>query len=69
MVLPAKDSAVQDWVMAQNRAAQHEVFALGQASLIASPQPMLGDTSTNPEPGWANRLIYGDNLMGGWRCW
>ena len=67
VVLPAKDSAVQDWVTAQNRAVQREVFAPGQASLIASPQPMLGDASSvRPEPvegPWANRLIYGDNLL------
>lgn len=66
VVLPAKDSAAQDWVTAQNRAAQREVFAPGQASLIASAQPMLGDTTVRPEPvegPWANRLIYGDNLL------
>ncbi len=63
VVLPAKDSAAQDWVTAQNRAAQREVFAPGQASLLASPQPMLGsDASASAEP-WANRLIYGDNLL------
>ncbi len=68
VVLPAKDSAAQDWVTAQNRALQREVFAPGQTSLIASPQPMLGDASSvRPEPveglPWANRLIYGDNLL------
>jgi adenine-specific DNA-methyltransferase len=67
VVLPAKDSAAQDWVAAQNRAVQREVFAPGQTSLIASPQPMLGDASSGrPEPvegPWANRLIYGDNLL------
>ena len=68
VVLPAKDSAAQDWVTAQNRAVQREVFAPGQTSLIASPQPMLGDASSvRPEPveglPWANRLIYGDNLL------
>ena len=66
VVLPAKDSAAQDWVTAQNRAVQREVFAPGQTSLIASPQPMLGDTTVRPdaqELPWANRLIYGDNLL------
>ncbi len=67
VVLPAKDAAAQDWVTAQSRAAQREVFAPGQASLIARPQPMLGDASSvRPEPvegPWANRLIYGDNLL------
>ncbi len=67
VVLPAKDSAAQDWVTAQNRGALREVFAPGQVSLITSPQPMLGDASSvRPEPvegPWANRLIYGDNLL------
>jgi adenine-specific DNA-methyltransferase len=61
VVLPAKDSAVHDWVIAQRRSVQREVFAPGQASLIESPQPMLGDAA--PEAPWANRLIYGDNLL------
>ena len=67
VVLPAKDSAAQDWVTAQSRAAQREVFAPGQGSLIASAQPMLGDLSVRPElvegQPWTNRLIYGDNLL------
>ncbi|MCK9214824.1 MAG: hypothetical protein M0P52_10300 [Rhodoferax sp.] len=74
VVLPAKDSAVQDWVTAQKRTVQREVFAPGQTSLIENPQPMLGDaaTSVRPEPPvlssvegqpWTNRLIYGDNLL------
>ncbi len=63
VVLPAKDSAAQDWVTAQARAAQREVFAPGQASLITSTQPMLGaEASTNAAP-WTNRLIYGDNML------
>ncbi|WHZ10598.1 MAG: Type III restriction-modification system methylation subunit [Burkholderiaceae bacterium] len=67
VVLPAKDSAAQDWVTTQNRADRHEVFAPGQASLLASRQPLLGDVSAHPElvegRPWANRLIYGDNLL------
>ena len=48
---------------AQSRAAQREVFAPGQASLIASAQPLLtADSAAHPEP-WTNRLIYGDNLL------
>ncbi len=62
VVLPAKDSAVQDWVTSQNRTAQREVFAPGQTSLLESPQPMLGAVSTEGQP-WTNRLIYGDNLL------
>ena len=60
VVLPARDTAAQDWVTQQNRASQREVFAPGQASLIDSPQAMLGAA---PEAPWANRLIYGDNLL------
>jgi adenine-specific DNA-methyltransferase len=68
VVLPAKDSAVQDWVTAQKRSVQREVFAPGQISLIESSQPMLGDaTPVRPElvegQPWTNRLIYGDNLL------
>jgi adenine-specific DNA-methyltransferase len=45
VVLPAKDSAAQDWVTAQKRSMQREVFAPGQASLIDNPQPMLTDVA------------------------
>lgn len=62
VVLPARDSSAQDWVTAQTRAAQREVFAPGQTSLLESPQPML-DAATNVNDAWANRLIYGDNLL------
>ncbi|MBV5299027.1 MAG: hypothetical protein JZU64_13070 [Rhodoferax sp.] len=61
VVLPAKDSAVQDWIASQARTAQREVFAPGQASLIDSPQPMLGDAATTVRPelvegqAWVNR--------------
>jgi adenine-specific DNA-methyltransferase len=77
IVLPAKDSAVQDWITAQKRSAQREVFAPGQTSLIENPQPMLGDATSPVRPElveghgsitvdgqpWTNRLIYGDNLL------
>lgn len=36
VVLPAKDSAASDWITQQTRAAQREVFAPGQASLLPS---------------------------------
>ncbi len=62
VVLPAKDSAAQDWVTQQRRSAQQEVFAPGQGSLLANPQASLG-TATNAQAPWANRLIYGDNLL------
>lgn len=65
VVLPARDTAAQDWITQQARAAQHEVFAPGQASLLDQPQPMLeAVTSTAAEATpWTNRLIYGDNLL------
>lgn len=67
VVLPARDSAAQDWVTAQKRANHREVFAPGQTSLLANPQPMLGDATAATSPGegqpWTNRLIYGDNLL------
>lgn len=61
VVLPAKDSATCDWITQQTRATQREVFAPGPASLWPSAQPLLGAAA--PEPAWANRLIYGDNLL------
>ena len=62
VVLPAKDTAAQDWVTQQQRSAQQEVFAPGQGSLLATPQASLG-AATNAQAPWANRLIYGDNLL------
>ena len=62
VVLPAKDSAAQDWVTQQQRSAQQEVFAPGQGSLLANPQASLGAATAAQAP-WANRLIYGDNLL------
>lgn len=64
VVLPAKDSAAQDWVTQQQRSAQQNVFAPGQGSLLASAQPTLGAAPEAQAPApWANRLIYGDNLL------
>ena len=61
VVLPARDTKAEDWIGNQIKASQREVFAPGQTSLVDSPQAMLG---TAPESmPWANRLIYGDNLM------
>ena len=63
VVLPAKDSAAQDWITSQARVTQREVFAPGQASLLPSAQALLGaDASASANP-WTNRLIYGDNLL------
>ncbi len=64
VVLPAKDSAAQDWVTLQQRSTQQAVFAPGQGSLLASAQATLGAMPEAPAPApWANRLIYGDNLL------
>ncbi|HPW83038.1 MAG TPA: site-specific DNA-methyltransferase [Rhodoferax sp.] len=67
VVLPAKDSAASDWITAQARTDRREVFAPGQGSVLESAQPMLGAAPVRPESGegqaWANRLIYGDNLL------
>lgn len=65
LVLPARDAAAQDWITAQKRAAQREVFAPGQTSLLSNPQGTLGDASATPhaDTPWTNRLIYGDNLL------
>ena len=61
VVLPARDSAAQDWVTQQQRTRQQEVFAPGQGSLLASPQATL--QSAEADTPWTNRLIYGDNLL------
>ncbi|MDT7523111.1 site-specific DNA-methyltransferase [Rhodoferax sp. TBRC 17198] len=61
VVLPAKDSSATDWITAQTRADRREVFAPGQGSLLESAQPLLG--AAQAEAPWANRLIYGDNLL------
>lgn len=60
LVLPARDAAAQDWITAQKRAAQREVFAPGQGSLLDVSQATLGAA---PDASWTNRLIYGDNLL------
>jgi adenine-specific DNA-methyltransferase len=60
VVLPARDAKVQDWINTQKKQAHQEVFAPGQASLLASPQ---ADLTAAPDAPWMNRLIYGDNLL------
>ena len=62
VVLPAKDSNVQDWVTTQSREAQREaVFSPNQGNLIAPVQANLDGASQ--ASAWTNRLIYGDNLL------
>lgn len=63
VVLPARDSAAQDWVTQQTRSAQREVFAPGQVSLLESAQPALAPAGSTTATPWMNRLIYGDNLL------
>ena len=50
VVLPAKDSAAQDWITGQQRAERQ-----------AAAQDAIQSGSDGE--GWMNRLIYGDNLL------
>lgn len=61
VVLPARDSLATDWITQQSRTLQREVFAAGPGSPADSVQPAPGAAQA-PTP-WANRLIYGDNLL------
>ena len=61
VVLPARDTKAEDWINSQNKASQREEFAPGQASLVDNDQSTLGAAPESTP--WANRLIYGDNLM------
>lgn len=67
-VLPAKDTAAQDWITRDAQAAQREaIFNPGQAELLPPAQPSLGEAAPpslgERLEGWRNRLIYGDNLL------
>ncbi len=67
-VLPAKDTAAQDWITREAQAEQREaIFNPGQAELLPPAQPSLGEIASSPRSesleGWRNRLIYGDNLL------
>ena len=58
-VLPAKDSAMQDWITSNARRTQQAaIFGDAQGSLIEPLQPALQESAP-----WTNRLIYGDNLL------
>jgi adenine-specific DNA-methyltransferase len=52
-VLPAKDTAATDWI-AQSQRAGH---------LAAASQKVGAGGTANGAGDWANRLIYGDNLL------
>jgi len=56
-VLPAKDSAAQDWITSNTRQAHLQAV---------SPRPLAGEGAGergNGSDAWTNRLIYGDNLL------
>jgi len=56
-VLPAKDSAAQDWITSNTRQAHLQAV---------SPRPLAGEgvgERGNGSDAWTNRLIYGDNLL------
>ncbi len=58
-VLPAKDSAMQDWIASNARRTQQTaMFGDAQGSLVEPLQPSLQESAP-----WTNRLIYGDNLL------
>lgn len=60
LVLPARDTQAADLVTLDTRRRHHaEVFAPGQATLLDTPQA----THIAKDAPWANRLIYGDNLL------
>ena len=68
LVMPAKDSAVQDWVTEQSRqqasAVHRDDFERVQSSFIEPTQTTFDALSdAPPTPTWRNRLIYGDNLL------
>ena len=60
-VLPAKDSAAQDWITANERQA-HLATHVGRDSSRHDGQVGM-NPDQNPGSGWTNRLIYGDNLL------
>ncbi|MDP2759129.1 MAG: DNA methyltransferase [Sideroxyarcus sp.] len=61
-VLPAKDSAVQDWITSNARQA-HLVTHVGRDSSRLAHHVGMNPDLQNPDSGWTNRLIYGDNLL------
>ena len=61
VVLPAKDAAATDWITAQARADRRVAFVPGPGSLVEGTPPLPGAAAA--EAPWANRLIYGDNLL------
>jgi len=54
-VLPAKDAAVQDWIRSAERESHTKVPE-------GTQRAGAGETAIDGMP-WANRLIYGDNLL------
>ncbi len=60
-VMPAKDSAEQDWI-AQNERAGHLAAVSQKVGMTAGNPRGTGQTAVDGAE-WANRLIYGDNLL------
>jgi len=61
-VLPAKDSAEQDWIASNTRQA-HIATHVGRDLSRHDGQVGMNPDLQNPGSAWANRLIYGDNLL------
>ena len=61
-VLPAKDSAVQDWISGTARQA-HLAAHVGRDSSRHDGQVGMNPDLQNPGSAWTNRMIYGDNLL------
>lgn len=55
-VLPSKDAAAQDWIAQHQRAGHLEKVGAGD-------DPKGVQSKATDDTPWANRLIYGDNLL------
>ncbi|HQN45574.1 MAG TPA: hypothetical protein PK034_00785, partial [Rugosibacter sp.] len=55
-VLPSKDAAAQDWIAQHQRAGHLEKVGAGD-------DPKAVQSKATDDTPWANRLIYGDNLL------
>ncbi|MDD5383504.1 MAG: DNA methyltransferase [Gallionella sp.] len=61
-VLPAKDSAEQDWITSNTRQT-HLATHVGRDLSRHGEQVGMNPDLQNPDSAWTNRLIYGDNLL------
>jgi len=55
-VLPSKDAAATDWIAQHQRAGHLEKVGAGD-------DPTVVQSKATDDTPWANRLIYGDNLL------